>query len=170
MSLTIVEGVDGSGKSTLIKGWRSSKLFYFHTLASTGPPPKREVLQAELAWLARLPRSITLICDRHRLISEPIYGPILRGRSMLGLEKTIGETLIDLGAQIVYCRPTIEVIVENVRASQAEQLDGVWDHLAELVEAYDRTMDELSNFVSVFEYNYHLSSPARIAAQLGVIK
>src|SRR6266702_7002766 len=80
----VVEGPDGAGKSTLVKSIRAqAKIRHVqcHFLSSSGPPASLDHIQNEVDWLSIAPRTMNLFCDRHRFISEPIYGLIVRGRS-----------------------------------------------------------------------------------------
>lgn len=164
--IVIIEGPDGSGKSTLISQLRASTELYCHVLSTSGPPPGFNAVIEELGWLANFPRSLFLICDRYRLISETIYGPILRGKSLVGAFNMhlIAEAEVDA---IIYCRPRLETIVENVRRTKAAQLSGIWEHLGEIVQAYDELFDFISDSETrVINYDYEHQNHTQLIKEL----
>lgn len=146
----VVEGVDGSGKSTLIRelaNWRAADAGTPHftlpgkrSSSSTGGPVAdldKWVEQDALVMPWRPPT----IYDRHPLISEPIYGPICRnilpGRfnspTWLGMYRArlAGYVLV------IWCSPPLEEIVKNV--TKSEQMAGVTENVIPLANAYRRT-------------------------------
>src|SRR6266702_3935691 len=103
----VVEGPDGAGKSTLVKSIRAqAKIRHVqcHFLSSSGPPASLDHIQNEVDWLSIAPRTMNLFCDRHRFISEPIYGLIVRGKTLIGpmLNPPPSSTNADV---FIYCRP-----------------------------------------------------------------
>lgn len=120
--MLVVEGPDGSGKSALVERLRSSLAL----------PVATKVVSADTTALTDLAawteQNVDLgfqykIFDRHRLISEPIYGPILR--------KSQDPSFVDLGWMsdmlwrfyncrpiIIYCLPPLEDVLANVNRPQ----------------------------------------------------
>lgn len=149
----IVEGPDGAGKSTLIESARQ-KDRYFVRVQSSGPPPSIIAVNRWLRWLGQFPKELNLVCDRIPVISERIYGPILRDIDLFeqydidyGLEK------VDV---IVYCRPPNEVLLRN--AAKGVHLAGVSSRQAELISAYDRLMERLAYVLPVVRYDFTRTS------------
>ena len=145
MSIIIVEGPDGAGKTTLIQNLRKSTKRHFLTLSRNGPPRKPEDLLATIPWIASCPKEVDLVCDRHPLISEPIYGPHVRGEeSMIALvyppDKAI-EILYHTVDKVIYCRPPLSTIIEEVNIE--DQMPGVNERIAKIVDLYDEAMDTL---------------------------
>src|SRR4051812_422488 len=120
--MLIVEGPDGSGKSTLVKRLhRDLGLPIAKKVVSSDTKPKVDLAK----WTEEsISRGFQFtIFDRYRLISEPIYGPILRNRQ--------NPSFIDLGwlsdqmwrfyashPIVIYCLPPLSTVLENVsRAS-----------------------------------------------------
>lgn len=136
--MLIVEGPDGAGKTTLIAGLAEKfdlpiaprvvskdaqaminlKQWVEHNV-STAPHPK--------------------IFDRHRLISEPIYGPILRHSQEPGFSDPLWmmqqmRAFYRSNPLIIYCLPPLPVVMDNVL--QGEDNRVVWDHIRQIYTAY----------------------------------
>ena len=75
MTLIVVEGVDGAGKSTLIQ-----KLT--HTDVIHCGPIKKHPMQEYIEPLLKYDGSYDMVCDRLH-VGELVYGPIYRGESKL---------------------------------------------------------------------------------------
>lgn len=137
--MIIVEGPDGSGKSTLV-----NKLAQELRL-----PVADKVVSADLQAMTDLVKWTEdnvargfqpTIFDRHRLISEPIYGPILKPRQ--------DEHFCDSGwlsqqlwlfygckPIIIYCLPDIRTVRENV-AREDTNNQAVEGRIAAIYAAY----------------------------------
>lgn len=102
---------------------------------------------------------MTKVLDRHPLISEPIYGPILRKHNLIDLiEKDDGRIVARLKRTvnlIIYCRPPTELILHNLH--NREQLKGIEENILKLIEAYDYRMHILrQEGISVVNYDYQV--------------
>ena len=136
MKRIIVEGVDGSGKTTLIEGLRRE--FHFltpvvNTLRSEQDFDKWWPEQMEKDWGDLVP-----IHDRF-YYSELVYGPIIRGE-LLG-DRDIHRAVRDRlrrEAFLIYMRPSLSSVIKESQVN--EQMDGVHDHITELLEGYDKIM------------------------------
>lgn len=116
--MIIVEGPDGAGKTNLIRR--------LENVLGLGVEPRVVSKDAEAmgdlkTWvekdLASWPRAA--LYDRHRLISEPIYGPVLRPKPHPGFEDLDWLTQMQLdfrvrGPLVIYCLPPLEVVRANV--------------------------------------------------------
>lgn len=176
----IVEGPDGAGKTTLI-----------------------EKLQAELKWPIA-PRVVSketkalvnlaewtdenlsqgfqsVIYDRHRLISDPIYRFLIPGKKMDPELYNLGSLahwyrqfkMID--PVTIYCLPPLEVVKENIQDDPDNAV--VYDHIELIYYSYVAQAarhQAHSNFVWVYDYTTppllngeriinHLSNTARFA-------
>ena len=163
--IIIVEGMDGTGKTTLVQQL-AHRLEVQPTkfVGSLGPSDdyrldlvsrtRSEITELEIA--SAKGGSIKRLYDRFPLISEAIYGPILRGRNCFGgLYYPLRSRLLALETVIIYCRPNRDVIQANVQ--QAPQMSGVLEHFGELLDAYDKLFVELTDspvnsYITVFDY------------------
>lgn len=163
--IIIVEGMDGTGKTTLVQ-----QLAYRLEIqprkfvGSLGPSDDyRQVLIdrtrseiAELETASAKGRPIKRIYDRFPLISEAVYGPVLRGRNCFGgLYYPLRSRLLSLKTMIIYCRPEREVIKANVQ--KAPQMRGVLEYFDELLDVYGELFTELTetpvnSYITVFDY------------------
>jgi len=81
--LIIIEGPDGSGKTTLAKMICGSfpEFIYIH---SPGKTDNREVAWDRLWWYKQI-INLDVVIDRCFIISEYIHGPILRGKNLIDM-------------------------------------------------------------------------------------
>ena len=159
MPLIVVEGVDGSGKTTLIQSFRQVAKRHCLILSRSGPPKVQSDLLEPLYAISNLGKSqIPLIVDRHPLISEPIYGPICRGKSMIESVFDEGHAHLyvsTLANRIIYCRPEMDTIMKSAR--REKQMEGVIDNLWALYQKYDQVMTNLSRLGTlVIPYDWTL--------------
>lgn len=120
--MIIVEGPDGAGKTTLIS----------ELVEETGLQVAPRVVSKDteamtdlVKWTEENTRAgfQATIFDRHRLISEPIYGPILR--EQLTPEFTDPEwfyhqlsALYHCNPFIIYCLPPFQTVMENILSTE----------------------------------------------------
>src|SRR5690606_25762394 len=110
----ILEGMDGSGKTTLAQQlfFRLGEAPIKRFVTSSGPTNHDLLVKRTKAALADLHDQVTqnrrpvVIYDRFPLISEAVYGTILRGRNHFGDEWTgLIDLLLSLDPIVIYCRP-----------------------------------------------------------------
>jgi hypothetical protein len=158
MSIIVVEGVDASGKSTLLEEARGEiRGKYFLLLRHSCRPFNTRDVSYFLSILYPFSRDsqFSIVVDRHPLISEPIYGPLLRNGDITSVwsDSTKLQYLLDTVERIIYCRPTREVIRENI--DKNPQLAGVKDKLEDLIGTYDQMMSSLKQSgIKVISYDY----------------
>ena len=150
--IVILEGPDGSGKTTLADNIRNSAETYVHLIRSNSKPPRAADIFLYTQWLDRFPKGMGLIVDRHPLISEYVYGPILRDKCLHNFSlETIRNFLED--QLIVYCRPSFRAVIDNVL--KGEHRIGVDKQAGELIQKYDEVMAELKNLgANILLHNY----------------
>jgi hypothetical protein len=79
------------------------------------------------------------IFDRHRLVSETIYGPILRTAAQPGFTRLswLGPRMKDFYQTepiIIYCLPPLEIVAKNIEGDEDNRV--VWDKLEAIYSAY----------------------------------
>ena len=116
--MLIVEGPDGGGKTTLIREL-SEKLNI--PIAPRVVSKRTEAMLELRDWVDNnLEEGFQrTIFDRHRLISESIYGPVLRDQQNAGFDdlEWVGPRLgrfYQIAPIIIYCMPPLEVVKANL--------------------------------------------------------
>lgn len=156
MTLIVVEGPDGSGKTTLINNLRSATKRYYWTARSSGAPPTQYHLLQAIKLLQTLSLSLLpVILDRHVLISDPIYGPLLRDENPVldvYTERGVKNILLNTVKRIIYCCPPRALVIEGAKIEN--QLKGVPERIERLIDLYDLRMTELQEYgIEVIWYN-----------------
>lgn len=115
--MIVVEGPDGSGKSTLVKAIEAE---FNVTVAPRVVSTDAEAMVDLKAWTEVNVRHQHhgVVFDRHRLISEPIYGPILRsqpepGFDSLGWLNAMFQLFYANKPTIIYCLPNWAVVRQH---------------------------------------------------------
>lgn len=119
--MIVVEGPDGAGKTTFIE------LLSKYIDLPVAPRVVSKDTEAMVDLREWVHDNVQkgwqeVIFDRHRLISEPIYGPTLRsefepGFSDLGWFYAMLEKFYSCKPVIVYCLPPFSTVWENVMSS-----------------------------------------------------
>lgn len=138
--MIIVEGPDGSGKSTLIKQLsdRYDLQVNERVVSKDGAPMTDLKL-----WVERnLAQGFQYkLFDRHRLISEFVYGPVFRKEQKpefldLTWSSIMLQTMYnDVQPVIIYCLPPLEVVTANIIES-GEKNTFVLEHIDAMYMAY----------------------------------
>lgn len=155
----IIEGMDGSGKTTLIGQLteRIPELFVVPGLGSSDDFPDR---LAELVDEQQDEDGRTPIHDR-LFFSELVYGAVVRGKVNLP-----AESLQNFGwffrstAFLVYCRPPADELREGVKAKP--QMPGVISRYQQLLEAYDQLMVQERNWFGPRFFHYSWTRPEEL--------
>jgi hypothetical protein len=156
MTIIVVEGSDGAGKTTLIEQAREGQRErYFLTVRASRYPPNLKTAFQYLQWIKHQ-RDFDVLLDRIHFISDRVYGPILRN------EDLFKELPLDFGlreaAVIVHCRPPLGTILANV--GRTKQMVGVADHTEAIVEKYDELMLSLQmRGRKIMTYDYTNDDP-----------
>lgn len=137
--MIIVEGPDGAGKTTLIR--QLQKEFGLE-VAPRVVSKNAEALVDLKDWVAQnLEDGFQYkIFDRHRLISEFIYGPLLRKEQQPGFDNIVWaySSLYNLyelvGPVVIYCLPPLETVRKNILGDHENAV--VADHIDAMYTAY----------------------------------
>lgn len=155
--IIVVEGPDGSGKSHLIQTLRQVLPGRFHVIHRPARPPQTvEQLNRDINFLWSLRNWGNFVIDRHPIISESVYGPLLRGSQ---LETSIPQ--LGRWDALIYCRPRFQVICQNVKNSSHE-LEGVRQRIPDIVAKYDEVMGGLKPI----RYDYQQDSVQDVVRKL----
>lgn len=154
--MLIVEGPDGGGKTTLVESLCSRLELEVRPRSSTsdhGPV-------GELGdWIDRdfTTNTHVGIYDRHPLISETIYGPLIRASqsdllSMGPVEDLFHMLYSTTPLLIIYCLPP----VANVRVNVGQSHEGTTDHLRGVLKFTDQLYD-------LYMYRYLMDASRGVA-------
>lgn len=177
MPVIVVEGMDNSGKTTLVQ--KLHKVNAGIVIKSLGPSTE-DGTKAYLAKAISLADTasnqatkLNVIFDRVALVSEEIYGRVLRGYSVFEEDWTFWwEKFIEkLDPYFIYCRPDLDAILFTI--GERAQLEGVENNVVKLLNNYDRFflqspwMEELllKGRMSIYSYTAH-PDPANLIEHL----
>jgi len=142
--LIVIEGCDGSGKSTLVKSLSEDLDLPSYHKARPGTAEEVESRMNEVIAYSDGPA----IWDRVPIISEQIYGPVLRGVNVIAHK---ADALMNLflarGPLIIFCRPPTPVMMSHKLEQKAHDTDkhiaSVAANYHKLIDAYDSLMGDL---------------------------
>lgn len=117
-TLIIVEGPDGAGKTTMVRmlmeelDWPVAPRVVSH---------EAQAMVDLVEWTEENVRKPLepMLYDRHRLISEPIYGPILRNKMEPGFDdvRWLGRMhylFRDKDPLVIFCLPPLQTVLNNI--------------------------------------------------------
>lgn len=171
MSLIIVEGPDGAGKSTLIT--RLVKDFSFPVYRSGGPKDAENMKRVvkEMATLALDPTTVYL-CDRTPWVSEFIYSEAL-GREMV-VPVDFFATCFKLPQRIIYCNLNDSVSMLSNMSREfkahkpAEHTAQVVKNYQKVCDLYDELIDEMESAgIDIFGYDWMNGSYEELTQWIG---
>lgn len=137
--MIVLEGPDGGGKSTLAKRLVAEFGLPLHKRASDSiNGPVTDLFDWAYKDVCTMPDQPLAIYDRHPLLSEYIYGPIVRSALPSGFTTTTAHALIRMMAPrvlVVMCRPLNARLIASVDASR--DMPGVTERIEAIATAYD---------------------------------
>lgn len=150
--MLILEGGDNAGKTTLCN--KLAKLYAFPVVHSPGPH-EAEFLASWCFEQFSKDKGLLTIYDRFPLISERVYGPLLRGRNVFQ-ESELGRAAFavlqaEVCPLIIYCRPPLDKVLDF---GDRPQLEGVVERGRQMYEMYDTLFDDLRKEFNVVVYDY----------------
>jgi len=148
--LIIVEGLDNTGKTTLVEELLKDipTLKHRPSIGNTHDPKQIADQAYHEAFLA----PPGLISDRSRIISEYVYTPVLRARSLaydFEIWWSYIQRLVTRHHLIIFCRRDPLEILETF--DERDQLPGVQEHLITLHHRYEAFMGMLDFLTAVQE-------------------
>lgn len=133
--IIVVEGCDNTGKSTLIQSL--AERIKAPLARSYGKPKDSGDIETWHWWARACPQS-PIILDRHPVISDLVYGPLLRGGTHSSIEwarEFRGDMFL------IYCRPPFHKVAESI--DERDQMEGVRERLANIYQSYEGLMEIL---------------------------
>lgn len=143
----IIEGPDGSGKTTLAKRLCAEQGYEYH---HEGPPPSHAVFEHYARLLVET--SSPTVFDRLHL-GELVYGPLLRGESKLTDYHVmlLNRLMLARGIRLVTCLPRWQTCLANNRAK--EEFIKTEEQLREAYRRWAVTLFDTTT-VNQQSYNY----------------
>ena len=170
--MIVVEGPDGAGKTTLIDD----------IISATGLDVSPRVVSKDAEAMVDLKKWTeenvakgfqNLIFDRHRLISEPIYGPILRTEPEPGFDDLPWfqgqlRRFYQLEPVLIYCLPPLQVVWENVCNDPDNRVVHYEGTIAKIYGAYfnKAITDHVLERKNVWIYDYTSGAAEDIRAMM----
>ncbi len=145
----MVEGCDGTGKSTLVARLGLDLDLPIHDRASDsigGPVPN--VYEWALRDVASWDNQTLALYDRHPFVSELIYGPIVRGKlddQFFSYKGFRARRAFRKDALVIFCKLPWEVVMSNLTKSPTSQMPGVMDNAKRLWLLYQVFFSEFVN-------------------------
>lgn len=142
----VVEGPDGSGKSTLIQRLlKDLDVVRAPRYSDSIEGPRKDIWEHTMESFEEDLQGV--IYDRHPAISEPIYALTLPGRELDGRFLSPGymeqRQRWYKGTTLVLCLPPKSAVLDNIRSG--EHLTGVAECGSELYNAYMNLANDLEN-------------------------
>lgn len=160
--IIVVEGTDNAGKTTLaLSIAKQMKAIY---VKSENIPPKDEYLPqyAHLLNKGEDYGNGIVITDRHHAVSEPIYGPIVRGASSVTLR--LAEDYLAAIDVFVFCRPPNEAITRTM--NERKQMPGVDRNIHQIIDRYDKFFLREDIRGRTFRYDWTKDSEQLLMAEI----
>lgn len=157
----IFEGPDGAGKSYIINAICGKWPKYYRPYRNMFIPRTSGQVKALIdrceKMITAFPNKITL-ADRHTVISELVYGQILRGKPNISVDEAF-EYLHKTKPRIIYIRPPESILLARKMEMEErdktksykpkEHITKVMARYRDIIEAYDRLMFELVEITPV---------------------
>jgi hypothetical protein len=159
--MIVVEGVDGTGKSNLVEWLHKATNLPKHERAATslGGP-----IDSLWDWAVNDVESWTTqplsIYDRHPLISEYIYGPIVRNKLPPEFLRPTAAGLLNRMAKlglVIFCMPDLETVKKNMQNEEFPQMAGVTDRIEQLYMAYQIRASSWPGWCVTYDYRKQYS-------------
>lgn len=155
--MIIVEGPDGAGKTSLIERLSADLGIPKHEKAIPWSGPPEPGSSSLWQWahhdVTTWPSQPMAIYDRHPLISEYIYGPVIRGKSAPGFNQPSAHGLrrqMEQRCLLIICLPPHEVYVANIEATK--QMVGVTEHSFQLYGLYEALVSSWGGWRVVYDF------------------
>jgi hypothetical protein len=160
----IVEGPDGGGKTSLVRFLHETLGLPMPSRSSTstgGPIPNlADWIKDQAIWpKGSIPHS--RLYDRHPIISEPIYGRLVRPGSQVQAPLDDDRYQRDVRAYlyehavVVWALPNLATVHANVLDSRDDQMPGVVANIGRVHQAYMTAYFRWRGIKRQYDYNRH---------------
>lgn len=163
--MILVEGLDNTGKTTLVADL-AARYPQLKMRPSIGNNHDRKQIR-EAAYEESYKDNPLMLADRSRIISEWVYGPILKKRE-LAYTYDVWMRYLTLWSMkthyVVFCWRHMDNIVASL--DEREQLPGVANNLEALADRYTQMMNTVDllfeltgSSIGVMHYNFEIDHP-----------
>lgn len=141
MAIIIVEGCDFSGKSTLVSQL-AKDLKAIVLKEERIPYPDQASITEWISLVNRMSRDRIVICDRSVLISDQVYGRVIRKSYNTQSARKLGERLNELISEptVIFCNPGWD----HISKCANDQMEGVKENLKEIYTSYREVITSLT--------------------------
>lgn len=166
--MIILEGPDGGGKTTLLK--ELLNLFPeipVHERASRSGPdggPVEDLYEWAERDVTSWPKKGVHFYDRHPLVSEYIYGPVIRERMDPRFHTTGLRRRVAHRALTIVCLPPLGAVSASVSAER--DMPGVHTRIATIWELYASLTATWSNGATMRRYDYTEHDPTALVGPI----
>ena len=156
IKIIIVEGMDGSGKTTLVN------YLAYRLKVQVEKSPGPVGIEEYWAWIDSTIRRERAgekwIYDRHAFFSDQVYS-ILRKERNHQVRSPVAvsqmRALINCNPTVIYCRPFEEAILDGLL--DKDHMEGVPENWVDLLRRYDELMTEMKQYFNVVYYNWEVT-------------
>jgi thymidylate kinase len=148
--IIIIDGPDGSGKTTLAN--YLSKQLGFPIKHRSKPETEEEKKQMAQSYVDDIVSGDNIIWDRC-FYSEMVYGPTMRDQSYIthGQMLSLEELLLEKGALVIYCTAPIATLWNRAQ-KRGESYINTFDKMAEIHDRYDHLMRLAKHLIPITNY------------------
>lgn len=161
IKILIVEGMDGTGKSTLINRLSNDLDIPVHERFSKSGPdggPVTDLWNRTYEDVMTMPAQPLSLYDRHPLISNYVYSPITRRTLEPGFTSSRANRLVrtlSFTALVVWCAPPFDVVKSNLHDNR--DMAGVYENASQLYWSYESMRIHWRGNSAVYDYTNKFS-------------
>lgn len=152
--LIILEGPDGSGKTTLATKISKQTGYPILHFAQPKTDEEKQGMFDEYYKLARKNYTKNVILDRC-WYSEMVYGPIMRDKSYITYPQMylLEQQLCKHGAMLIYCTAHMSTLWDRCQA-RGESYVLAWETFRSICKEFDNVINNVPHHIPVVTYEY----------------